>query len=322
MRRLRGCGRRRVWAARLQAPWDFEGPPGSGGYALLLVDVDGAVSPDEQRELSRRIVETGCRYAVCFGPTSGRWDDSIDMVSVMDGIDGVPRDLVMTSWHDDEPLEETVDFFHEHMLIVGDGDDGRWTPERYLVLVLGGTPGREREVVDAVRARFARRRLPPLWVLASLAAVLVAVGWFLATPHGYEAWCLSLDELQPRVEPVADALEAFREERGGYPGALAELVEGDLLDELPELDVPRGASDVFPLTYERAPDGSFFVLRFGAMYSTGVFPEAVERFYISDTDAWDTRSYPPTLEELVAARARRTSDEVPDSPAPPAERDR
>ncbi len=135
---------RTIWFKRATRPYAFVAPPGVTEFALLLVLGDEATSPEEQELLSEQFVRAGCRNAVCFGPTSGTWDDSIDWVTVMDDVNGRPGPLVMTSWFDQDPLEDAVHFF-EHCTTVDE-----WVPQHFVVFVLGGDPGLEREVRNAL----------------------------------------------------------------------------------------------------------------------------------------------------------------------------
>jgi len=61
---------------------------------------------------------------------------------------GTPAPFVMTTWHDDEPLDETIDFFATHTRV----DDA--PPEDFVVVVLGGTEANEGLVREAVLRRF------------------------------------------------------------------------------------------------------------------------------------------------------------------------
>lgn len=122
--------------------------PVQGEYALLLVDERGGVSADQQAPWSEEFVRTGCRYAVCFGPSSRSWDDAIDMVGVVDEVEGRAAPFVMTTWHDDEPFEETVGFFAEQTRF----DD--WSTDTYVVVVMGGSDADEERVRQIVRRGF------------------------------------------------------------------------------------------------------------------------------------------------------------------------
>jgi len=147
MNLLAVAGTKRIWFGRIVRPFKFTCPV-QGEHALLLVVGDDSVTPEEQSRLSEQFVRSGCRYAMCFGPTGSSWDDSIDMVGVTDEADGHASPFVMTTWHDHEPIGDTIGFFAEHAHF----DD--WSTDDYLVLVLGGTDANERIVRDAVRSRF------------------------------------------------------------------------------------------------------------------------------------------------------------------------
>lgn len=137
-----------LWLGRPARPYAFAGPIHGAEFALLLVVADPGVSTEEQASLSEQFVRAGCRHAVCFGPTSSSWDDSIDMVSVMDEVDGRPGPFVMTSWFDHDPLAAAVDFFADCTAF------DEWVPKHFVCCVLGGDPELEREVHRALLARF------------------------------------------------------------------------------------------------------------------------------------------------------------------------
>lgn len=61
---------RTLWPGRLSRPYSFAWPTGGAEFAVLLVVADTAVGPEERHSLSEQLVRSGCRYAVCFGPTS------------------------------------------------------------------------------------------------------------------------------------------------------------------------------------------------------------------------------------------------------------
>jgi hypothetical protein len=109
------------------------------------------VSIDEQAVLSEAIVAQGCGSAVCAGFQCSTWDDSIDMVSVMAEAEGRPRpsvvDHVMTSWHEDEPIEDVADFFFRHTRIDG------IAPDHFAAVIVGGSAQEVETVTRAVVSR-------------------------------------------------------------------------------------------------------------------------------------------------------------------------
>jgi hypothetical protein len=125
---------------KIDDPTEFTRPFPTAEYALLLIAREACITPDVCGDLPDRIVRSGCRYAVCVGPGSSRWDDAIDWVVVMDEVGGHRSTLVMTTWHDDEGLDATVDFFFRWASSI------EWEPEQFLILIIRGTDADEEEV--------------------------------------------------------------------------------------------------------------------------------------------------------------------------------
>lgn len=121
-----------LWQAAIERPYRFESPCAGEEFALWLAIGSEGVASDEQSELSEAFVRQGCRYAVCWGYDCSSWDDSIDMVSVMDEVNGRPGPLVMTTWHEHESLNDVASFF-AHCAAQSD-----WAPTRYVALQIGG----------------------------------------------------------------------------------------------------------------------------------------------------------------------------------------
>lgn len=135
-----------VLLAGTRRPFRFASPFASGEFALMVVVATDDVSPEEQMALSRAFIDEGCRYAVCTGHECTTWDDSIDLACILKDPDFDPPDEehVMTTWHDDEPLEEVARFF----LNCTTFDD--WVPRRFLALVVGGDQADEAAVEAAL----------------------------------------------------------------------------------------------------------------------------------------------------------------------------
>ena len=148
MQQLNTSERSNVWIGRTERPYDFTSPCEGEEFALLLVLGDGEITPSEQEDLSTKFVRQGCRYAVCFGVACSSWDDSIDMIGVMDEINGQPGPFVMTTWHEDESIGDVAEFFALNTTF----DD--WKPKRFVVLVVGEVGELEAEVRVAVEEAF------------------------------------------------------------------------------------------------------------------------------------------------------------------------
>ncbi|MEO8206046.1 MAG: hypothetical protein ABI615_07680 [Chthoniobacterales bacterium] len=93
-------------------PFCFRPPFEGEDYALLLYVAATDISSEEQTLISRDIIASGCRYAVCFGHDCSSWDDAIDWAVIDAGKGG--KGFVMTTWHERDTLEEVLHFFWHH----------------------------------------------------------------------------------------------------------------------------------------------------------------------------------------------------------------
>ena len=73
-----------------------------------VVVLDTTYEPTWQDEVSQWLVGSGCFYMMAWGPDCSSWDDSVDYADMTRFPNyEIPDDkFVMTTWHDDEPLEE------------------------------------------------------------------------------------------------------------------------------------------------------------------------------------------------------------------------
>ena len=77
-----------------------------------VVIVEAAVSPEWQGSLSEWLVRSGCLYMMAWGENCSSWDDSVDFANIDNFLPAeVPDDkFVITTWHENEPLEEVFWF--------------------------------------------------------------------------------------------------------------------------------------------------------------------------------------------------------------------
>lgn len=139
-----------MWFGRTDRPFAFSTPFGGSDFALMLVVADPSVTTEEREAVSVEIIRQGCRYAVCSGHDCARWDDSIDFAYLATSPDYSPPDyrFVMTTWHEDEPLEEVANYFRWNTVF----DD--FVPRQFLALLLGGDAVIEGRVRSAVEGAF------------------------------------------------------------------------------------------------------------------------------------------------------------------------
>lgn len=135
---------RDVRAVTLTRPYAFASPFGGEPYVLLLVVVDPTVTTAERNAVCDAVVTSGCRYVCCAGRDAELWHDVLDETCVGDGESPV---FLMTTWHDRDPMIETISFF------LADTRDERRTLERYLVAFVGADPKLRCECEALVRRR-------------------------------------------------------------------------------------------------------------------------------------------------------------------------
>jgi hypothetical protein len=120
---------------QIKKPFKFSSPFEEEEFVALLFVDEKQITPVEQERLSDEIVAAGCRYAVCAGHLCSSWDDSIDMADLRrNNMETNEKTFVMTSWHEDEPVEDIV----FHFLNVTWFDD--FVPENFMVVVVGDDP--------------------------------------------------------------------------------------------------------------------------------------------------------------------------------------
>jgi hypothetical protein len=117
---------------QVRRPYSFASPFKGAEFAVLIYSADTDITDEEQEILSDQIVTSGCRYAVCAGYKGSSFHDSIDIADIKrNGGEVRDENVVMTTWHDDEPLENIVFFF----LNLTSFDN--FAAERFVVLLVG-----------------------------------------------------------------------------------------------------------------------------------------------------------------------------------------
>lgn len=94
-------------------PFAYQSPFPREEHTLLLCALDESVSNQERMKLAGQIVAAKCRYAVCWGHKCSEWDDAIDYAHIQsdENFDPPEETLVMTTWHENQPIKDTVNFW-------------------------------------------------------------------------------------------------------------------------------------------------------------------------------------------------------------------
>ena len=135
-------------ATTIEAPRQFAVPFGGESFPCLLWDHQGRSTSSDRSALSKALLASGCRYAVCAGADCEAWHDAIDMEFVRAHLDDpehvVDEVHVMTTWHERESANDIAFFF-----VLNTNFDAH-DFDRYLVLHIGASAARS-EVEAAVR---------------------------------------------------------------------------------------------------------------------------------------------------------------------------
>jgi hypothetical protein len=77
-----------------------------------VVIIEESVTSEWQSLVSHWLVKSGCLFMIAWGKDCSTWDDSVDIANIEEfGFGDIPEDkLVMTTWHDKEPLKEVFWF--------------------------------------------------------------------------------------------------------------------------------------------------------------------------------------------------------------------
>lgn len=89
----------------------FQLPPSFAPYKCVIL-IERTVSAAFREAVSRKLVETGCLYAMAWGEDCSLWDDSVDH-AVLDrfGYGDIPdAQFVLTTWHENDPIEDVFFF--------------------------------------------------------------------------------------------------------------------------------------------------------------------------------------------------------------------
>jgi hypothetical protein len=108
------AGERTLFLLSAANPADLSGMSVATGskYFVAFVAWDArAQSGGDVARLARMLLDAGCVYFCCWGPGCERVHDIIDEEYSKDGLSVVANEsAIMTTWHDDESLEESVWF--------------------------------------------------------------------------------------------------------------------------------------------------------------------------------------------------------------------
>lgn len=139
-----------VWVHSLPEQTCFPELPFNGEpYLCLLVNFHYHVDDEFESEFAKQLILSNCDYVCCAGIESEHWHDSIDEIAVwlqtQDPDADEDKYFLMTTWHDDEEADETLNFIFILPLIDEE------TPKHYLIMFLGENPAEENRYLEGIR---------------------------------------------------------------------------------------------------------------------------------------------------------------------------
>jgi hypothetical protein len=100
---------------QLQWPVDVQIP--TKRFRLFVAGDISRLTDEAVSSFALSALERGMVYFCAWGPDCSRFDDLVDWVCVMDELDAKrfvgpsQSDVIMTTWHANDTLEEALDFF-------------------------------------------------------------------------------------------------------------------------------------------------------------------------------------------------------------------
>jgi hypothetical protein len=127
----------RVFVSTLDRPYAFRTPVPGKEYAVWILSYDRTQTAAERDKIATELVASGCRYAVCSGYESSKWDDAVDLAFLETSAEFNPPDekFVMTSWHDGESLRDVAQFFALNTSF------DFFEPAAFVIVAVGEDPG-------------------------------------------------------------------------------------------------------------------------------------------------------------------------------------
>jgi hypothetical protein len=96
-------------------------------FVLLLAADARAVPNQALRDLCGQLLKAGARYVCAWGPDCSRVHDACDLAAMDLGLNR-PAAVIITTWHDQEPLKEAVWFAANAVVAISVGSK-EWDAE-------------------------------------------------------------------------------------------------------------------------------------------------------------------------------------------------
>lgn len=124
---------REVKLVQTTRPFVYASPYPGEDHTLLVCVADESVTDVERAIVATEIIAAKCRYAVCWGYDCSAWDTAIDCACIETDENFSPpyETFVMTTWHEDELLEDAIEFWWMNTWFDG------YQSTKFAILVVG-----------------------------------------------------------------------------------------------------------------------------------------------------------------------------------------
>lgn len=112
---------------------------------VCLIYSNQNVNIDDISLVADWLISSGCLYAVCAGKDCETWHDTIDEISVIKDVEDAKTELIMTTWHENESIEEVVWFW------LNSTNFDNKIFENYLCLIIDDSKLMEEEIQQTIK---------------------------------------------------------------------------------------------------------------------------------------------------------------------------
>lgn len=112
--KIKGVGDRNVWVHKISTPYNLEKMPfNNEPYICLTVGLNKKINTRDLKKIAKRLIDSNCIYSVSAGKKCKEMELEVDVIFVnkMGDKDYGDKEMVMTTSHSNEKIEEVVWFF-------------------------------------------------------------------------------------------------------------------------------------------------------------------------------------------------------------------
>lgn len=145
MKKVIRSGPYEIFVLNISTADDFEAPVKGQRFPLLLIDCADSLPEGAMDRISLKLVDSGCKYAVCAGKRSKDWETAFDNADLRRNPNCEDDRFVMTTNTDGEELSEAV----FELLFMTSGDV---QAEKFVIALVNGREEDVRQIEESINA--------------------------------------------------------------------------------------------------------------------------------------------------------------------------